>query len=174
MSGFAVWLALTALIASPDRTYEGNWYVSDETDNNTGAREVYAFQLHVKADDPDFVTLTLRCSKGKPTFFVDWDKLTFPDQTVLTIGPVANSDSEPIEQQYVFEKSEDAIERGLRASPEISSRIVSAIGQAKYLTITAHLESGTRTVGMDVDGTERAWNRVSRHCPIALMPRPPI
>ena len=168
-------LFLLAAQAQPaDRTYEGDWYVSDDTDNNTGERKVYAFQTYLKRGDPDYVTLTMRCSNGKPTFFVEWEDLAFPDQAVLTIGPVANSDSEPAEERYVFEKSEDVIERGLHASPETSAKIVSAIGQAKYAIITAHLASGKRTVGMDVDGTQRAWSRVSRHCPVRIMPRPPL
>jgi hypothetical protein len=157
-----------------DRAYEGDWYVSDDTDNNTGERKVYAFQLYLKKNDPNYVTLTMRCSSGKPTLFVEWEHLAFPDQVVLTIGPVANSDSEPKEQQYVFEKSEDPIERGLRASPETSETIVSAIGEAKYATVTAHLAPGTRTIGIDVDGTQRAWSRVSRHCPVRIMTRPPL
>ena len=168
-------LFLLAAQAQPaDRTYEGDWYVSDDTDNNTGERKVYAFQTYLKRGDPDYVTLTMRCSNGKPRFFVEWEDLAFPDQAVLTIGPVANSDSEPAEERYVFEKSEDVIERGLHASPETSAKIVSAIGQAKYAIITAHLASGKRTVGMDVDGTQRAWSRVSRHCPVRIMPRPPL
>jgi hypothetical protein len=171
----SVLIASTVAHAGPnDRTYEGNWYVSDTTDNNTGEREVYAFQMHLERDDPDFVTLRMRCSKGQPTFFVEWEHLPFPDQTVLTLGPVANPDSEPTEQQYVFQKSEDPVENGLRASPETSAKIVAAMGQAKYLTVTAYLESGIRTVGMDVDGTQRAWSRVSRHCPVQTMPRPPL
>lgn len=157
-----------------DRTYEGKWYVSDQTDNNTGEREVYAFQIHLKQDDPDYVTLTMRCTAGEPAFFVDWDNLSFPDQAVLTIGPVPGADSEPIEARYLFEKSSEVTEPGLRASPETSANIISAIGQANYLTITAHLTSGSRTVGIEIAGTQGAWNRVSRHCPVRLMPRPPL
>jgi hypothetical protein len=156
------------------RTFEADWYISDQTDNNTGEREVYAFQTYLKKNDPNFVTLTMRCSKGKPTFFVEWHDLAFPDQTVLTLGPVANPDAEPAEERYVFEKSEETLERGLRASPDTSAKIVAAIGLAKYSTVTAHLASGTRTVGVDVDGTQRAWSRVSRHCPVRIMPRPPL
>lgn len=166
--------AAVAQALPADRTYEGNWYVSDDTDNNTGERKVYAFQTYLKRDDPAYVTLTMRCSNGKPTFFVEWQDLAFPDQAVLTIGPVANPNSEPAEERYVFEKSADPVERGLRASPDTSARIVSAMGQAKYATVTAHLASGTRTVGMEIEGTQRAWSRVSRHCPVRLMPRPPL
>lgn len=157
-----------------DRTYEGKWYVSDQTDNNTGEREVYAFQIHLERDDPDYVTLTMRCTAGKPTFFIDWDNLSFPDRAVITIGPVANPDAEPVEAEYVFEKSSEVTEPGLRASPETSANIVSAIGEAKYATITAHLTSGVRTVGIEIAGTQGAWNRVSRHCPVRMMQRPPL
>lgn len=165
-----------ALAQAPtiDRTYEGNWYVSDSTSNNTGEREVYAFQLHLKARDPDYVTLTMRCSNGKPTILIDWQNITFPDQAVITLGPVADPDSEPAEVQYVFEKSEDSIERGMRASSDTSAKIVSAIGQAKYITITAHLSAGSRTVGMDINGTQAAWSRVSRHCPVQILELPPL
>jgi hypothetical protein len=156
-----------------DRTYEGQWYVSDSTDNNTGEREVYAFQTYI--DRTDYMSLRLICYEGQPIFFVEWDKIAFPSQTVLTIGPVATPDSEPDEKSYVFRKSnEDSILRGLQASPEVSQSIISAIGDAKYLTVTAHLSSGSRTVGIEVDGTQRAWSRVSRHCPIQILPQPPI
>jgi len=173
------WLATIAALvlaqAQPaSRANEGDWYVSDSTDNNTGEREVYAFRLHLKQGDPNDVTLTMRCSKGKPTFFIEWDDIPFPDQTVLTIGPVATPDSEPAEEKYLFEKSADILERGLRASPETSAKIVSAIGQAKYVVITAYLASGNRTVGIDVTGAQRAWSRVVRHCPIQIMPQPPL
>ena len=175
MGMISIIIAAAATQAQPaDRTYEGDWYVSDSTDNNTGEREVYAFQTYLERGDPNFVTLTMRCSNGRPTFFVEWQDVAFPDQSVLTIGPVANPDSEPAEERYVFEKSADVIDRGLRASPETSAKIVSAIGDAKYATVTAHLASGTRTIGMEVDGTQRAWSRVSRHCPVRVMPRPPL
>jgi hypothetical protein len=169
-------LAQAAPADRADRTYEGDWYVSDDTDNNTGERNVYAFHTYLKQDDPEFVTLTMRCTEGKPTFFVDWDKGEFLDQTVLTIGPVAHPDAEPAEDQYVFGKFKDelTIDRGLRASPATSAKIITAIGQAKYMTLTAHLASGARSVGVDVDGTQRAWSRVSRHCPVRKMQRPPL
>jgi hypothetical protein len=174
----ATWILFAASAAAQtlpaDRTYEGDWYVSDDTDNNTGERKVYAFQLHLKKNDPDYVTLKMRCTSGRPTFFVDWDGLAFPDQAVITVGPVAGPDAEPVEAQYVFEKSQEITEPGLRASPETSAKIVSAIGTAKYATITAHLATGSRTVGVDVAGTQAAWSRVSRHCPVKLMQRPPL
>ena len=173
------WVATAAALVlaqtqPTSRAQEGDWYVSDSTDNNTGEREVYAFRLHFKQSDPNDVTLTMRCTKGKPTFFIEWENLAFPDQTVLTIGPVASPDSEPSEEKYLFEKSEDIVERDLRASPETSAKIVAAIGQAKYVVITAYLASGNRTVGVDVNGTQRAWSRVSRHCPVQIMPQPPL
>jgi hypothetical protein len=167
---------LAALLqASPaDRAYEGDWFVSDSTDNNTGEREVYAFIVHFARADPDYVTLTMRCSKGNPTIFVEWQDRVFPNQTVLTIGPISVPETDPAEAQYVFEKSHDSIERGLRASPETSKKIISALGDSKYTTLTAHLASGSRTITLEVDGTQRAWNRVSRHCPIQLYSLPPI
>jgi hypothetical protein len=169
-------LLLMLAVQTPpaDRSHEGDWYVSDTTDNNTGEREVYAFQTYLKRGDPTYVTLTMRCSSGKPTFFVDWQDVSFPDQAVLTIGPVASPDSEPAEQQYVFQKSDDPIERGMRASPETSAKIIAAIGEAKYAIITAHLSFGSPTVGIDVSGTQGAWNRVLRHCPIQKVQRPPL
>lgn len=169
-------LILAALSAVPtkpsDPSYERDWFVSDMTDNNTGERAVWAFQTHSK--DKIYVSLTMRCSSGKPTFFVEWDDVTFPDETVLSIGPSSSLDSAAAEQPYVFEKSEDLNERGLRATPEISAKIIAAIGQSKYAAITAHLSAGTRTVGMEVDGTQEAWSRVLRHCPVQIIPRPPL
>ncbi|MET3472081.1 hypothetical protein ABIC78_002616 [Novosphingobium sp. 1529] len=168
-------IAAAAALAQPaDTTYEGKWFVSDDTDNNTGERKVYAFRVYLKPSDPDYVTLTMRCTNGKPTFFVDWDGFAFPDETVLTIGPVNDPDAEPNEKSYVFEKSTEISESGLRASPEISASIIAALGKAKYATVTAHLASGSRTVGVEIDGTQRAWDRVSRHCPVQIMPRPPL
>ena len=172
---FSALIAMSAVLAQPDhRSSEGDWYVSDQTDNNTGEREVYARQFYLRKEDPNYVTLTMRCSKGKPTLFVEWADLDFPDQTVLTIGPVASPDSEPADEQYVFGRSSDVMERGLEASPGTSAKIVSAIGRANYLTVTAHLASGTRIVGIKVNGTQGAWSRVSRHCPVQIMQRPPL
>lgn len=162
-------LVLPAHAEPADRKYEGVWYISDSTDNNTGEREVYAFQTYIKADD--FVGLKMRCSAGKPTFFVEWEDRDFPDQTVLTI---ASTDIGAAEQQYVFEKSTDTIERGLRASTETSAKIVTALAQAKYASFTAHLATGSRLVVIEVDGTQRAWARVSRHCPIRKQPLPAL
>lgn len=171
-------IALLTVAASPpqpvNRTYEGDWYVSDSTDNNTGEREVYAFQIHLKRDDPNFVTLTMRCAKGKPTFFVEWQDQTFPDQAVLTIRPIPNPKTIPSDEQFVFEKSDEGIERGLRASPETSAKIIASIGDAKFLSMSAYLSAGTRTVEIDVAGTQGAWNRISRHCPVRTVPLPPI
>lgn len=151
-----------------DRKYEGVWYISDSTDNNTGEREVYAFQTYIKGDD--FVGLKMRCSAGKPLFFVEWEDRDFPDQTVLTIG--STEIGAAAEQPYVFEKSTDTIERGLRASSETSAKIVTALAQVKHASFTAHLASGSRLVVIEVDGTQRAWARVSRHCPIRIQPLP--
>ena len=161
-----------AHVVPSDRAYEGDWYVVDDTDNNTGERKVYALQLHLKRND--YVTLTMRCTDGKPIFFIDWDGIAFPDKSVITIAPEGDAGSGPKEAQYVFEKSTETTERGLRASSEISASIIAAIGQAKYVAITAHLPSGGRTVDVEVTGTQGAWTRVSRHCPVRLMQRPPL
>jgi hypothetical protein len=165
----------TAGMAAPaDRGSEGDWGISDDTDNNSGERKVYAFQMYFPRDQRGYVTLTMRCSAGKPTFFVRWTELDFPDQTVVTISPILADGSNPAEERYVFEKSEDPIEDGLRASPETSSKIVAALGQATSAEFTAHLSSGRRTAVIDVAGTPGAWSRVSRHCPVRKMPMPPI
>src|SRR6202007_3370966 len=110
-----------------------NWYVSDSTDNNTGLREVYAFVQHLDRDE--YATLRMRCSKGKPTIFVKWQDVPFADYSVITIAVAKSPDSEPAEGRYVFEKSEDPVENGMRASPEASAKIISAIGQAKYVVL---------------------------------------
>lgn len=163
-------LAMAAAQTEPvDRTYEGDWYVSDDTDNNTGEREVYAF-THVF--EPDYITLTLRCSDGEPKVFLRWDDEKFPDQSVVTFGPVQVS--EPFEESYVFERSDDSIERGLKASAETSRAIIKAMGEAKFTTVTVRIFSMNRTAGIEVDGTQRAWDRVVRHCPVRKYPRPPI
>jgi hypothetical protein len=157
-----------------DRSQEGDWHISDDTDNNTGERKVYAFQMYFPKRDLEYVTLTMRCSNNRPTFFVSWTQVPFPDQTVLTISPATESTTEPTDERYVFEKSEDPVEDGLRASPETSLKIVSAIGQAELVTVTAHLAGSPRTVPVEVRGTQRAWSRVSRHCPIKKMALPPL
>lgn len=164
-------LSCDASATSPTRTYEGVWYVMDSTDNNTGAREVEAFQSYIKP--ANYVTLRMRCSNGKPTMFVEWADVEFPDQVVLTIGPRRDLASATNDQQYVFAKSDDPVESGLRAAPETSSAIVSAMTGAKYALVVAHLSSGRRAVDMDVDGTAGAWSRVSRHCPIRTSQPPP-
>lgn len=171
----AVAVLVPGLEASPvDRSREGNWSIVDTTDNNTGEREVYALQFHIKPNDPDFVTLTLRCSRGRPVFLMQWSDVTLPDHVAVTIGPVRQPDAEPVEQQYLFDKSDDAIEFGFRASPETTSNIIAAIGDAKYATVSIYPSSGRRTIGVDVTGTRRAWSRVVRHCPVKILPVPPI
>jgi hypothetical protein len=173
MIGFLL-AATLAASQSPDRTYEGDWYIADSTDNNTGRREVYAFQTFIKGKD--YVSLRMVCADGTPAFVVEWEDIVFPDHTVLTLGPVFGPDAEPQESAYVFRQSitDGVIDRGLIAAPEVSKTIISAIGDAKYVTVKAHLPSGSRTVGIEVDGTASAWKRVSRHCPVAILPLPPI
>lgn len=148
---------------SPSRTYEGVWYINDSTDNNTGEREVDAFQQYIKEE---YVTLRMRCSEGKPTFFVEWEDQAFPDQVVVSIA------SASVERPYVFEKATDIVQRGLRASAETSAKIITELGTSKYASITAHLASGSRTVSMEITGAQGAWRRVSRHCPIRSTPPP--
>lgn len=159
---------------SIDRSKEGDWGIVDSTDNNTGEREVYALKMHFEENEPDWITLTLRCADGKPTIFIRWVHLEFPDQTVLTIEPTNRSRLEPADDRYLFEKSLDPVESGLRASPATSARIVTAIGRDKYVMIIAHLSSGTVARHLEFEGTQRAWNRVSQHCPVRRMPQPPM
>jgi hypothetical protein len=151
--------------------YEGAWYVADDTDNNTGERQVYAFLQRFVKDE--YVTLRMRCTDGKPMFLVEWADQTFPDQTVVTLGTSADEYSEPTNRQYVFEQSKDAVDPWLRASPETTAKIVADIGEAEFVSVTAYQTSGKRTVGMDTAGTQQAWARVSRHCPVRKMARPP-
>lgn len=169
-------LLAAAVAAEPNsRTYEGDWYVSDTTDNNTGDREVYAFKVRLKSNDPDYVTLTMKCSNGQPAFLVEWEGKDFPDQAVLTIGPVQSSDDEPNEEQYVFEKMpRGSADRGLKASPSVSRQIVAAIGNAPYMVLTAHLPGRSPMVGIETKGTQGAWARVIRHCPVQKMAVPPL
>jgi hypothetical protein len=156
------------------REHEGEWYFSDTTDNNTGERQVYAMVLHVASGDPDFVQVYMRCSAGKPTFWIDWSNLDFPDQAVVSVFAEGGPKGEPADQSYVFEKSTDPVESGLRASPETSARIVAAIATSSLVTISAHLAPGPRSVVINVDGAQRAWDRVSRHCPVQKLPVPPL
>ena len=165
--------AAAGAIQSAPARYEGDWYVSDTTDNITGEREVYAFQSFLKGDDPNYVTIRMRCSDTKPTIFIEWENLSFPDQTVLTISPILSDGTNPKSEQYIFQKSEDIIERGLRASPDTSANIVSTIGNSKHLALVAHLSAGSKSVEIDVSGTLGAWSRVSRNCPVKLMTLPP-
>ena len=171
MFGLLLALMFTTQI---DRTYEESWYVSDLTDNNVGVREVYAFLLHTSEYDPDVVTVTMRCSNDEPVLFLEWSNLALPSQAVVTIGPVSNPDDEPLEASYIFEKSLNPLESGHRASAATSQEIIRAIGSASYAVITVHSSSGSRTLGLEVDGAPKAWNRVSRHCPATTMPQPPV
>lgn len=155
------------------REHEGKWFVSDDTDNNTGERNVYAFAWNLKPGPSDWVTLTMRCSGGKPTFFVDWHNVSFPDETVLSIYSDTGPDS-PTDTSFVFEKSEDPVESGLRASPETSAHIIAAIGASDIITVSAHLSSGNLSAVIETTGTKGAWSRVSRHCPTQKMPVPPL
>lgn len=182
-------LAVTAVIAAicagasaeeaaVDRSHAGAWYVSDDTDNNTGERKVYAFVMHLEDRDPDYVTVTMGCDdSGKPGLVVEWDKLPFPDQAVLSIGATSDPDAEPEEKQFVFTKGTRGIGmfgRGLIASPETSAQIIALMAENDYATITAHVSPSAKTVGIEVGGTPQAWDRVVRHCPAPKMPLPPL
>lgn len=158
-------------VANP--ALEGDWYVSDTTDNNTGEREVYAFTSFFGRANGEYVTLKMRCSKGAPIVSVEWTDVSFPDQAVLSIGAVTAPDAEPAEEPYMFTRSDDAVERGLFATPAISLKIIGALGSSTSATIAAHLSPSTRIIQMPVAGTQRAWSRVARHCPVKSMPRPP-
>lgn len=152
--------------------WEGAWYVVDSTDNNTGDRDVSAFQSYITG--LDYVSLRMQCSDGKPTLAVEWSDQKFPDQTVVTFGASADADSDPTDRQYVFEQQKGAIDRWLRPPAETAAKIVAAIGDAGYVTVTAYPTSGKRSVGMDITGMPQAWARVSRHCPVRKMARPPM
>jgi hypothetical protein len=172
MIDFLIAAAAASVQLTPGR-HEGDWYISDTTDNITGKREVEAFQLHLKQDDPNYVTITMRCSNSKPTIFIEWHDLSFPDQTVLSISPILPDGTNPKSERYIFEKSEDSVERGLRASPDTSANIVSMIGRAKTINLVAHLSIASKGIEIDVNGAPDAWSRVARNCPIKLMPLPP-
>jgi hypothetical protein len=169
---FLIAAAAVSTQPSPAR-YEGDWYISDTKYNITGEREVEAFQLHLKQDDPNYVTIRMRCSNSKPMVFIEWDNLSFPDQTVLSISPILSDGTNPKSDKYIFEKSEGVIDRGLRASPDSSANLVSMIGSTKQINLTAHLSVGSKSVNIDVNGTLGAWGRVSRNCPVKLLPLPP-
>lgn len=172
------WPLSAALGAAPplptDRKYEGDWYVIDATNNNTGEREVYAFLLHRRQNEPDQVTLTMRCTEGKPIVYIEWEGVDFPERTLIAVSPARTADSRVEGAQYAFEMPGKVTEPGLRASPETSARIIAALGDVKHAIFTARPAAGSRTVKVDIAGTPGAWSRVSRHCPVRLMPRPPL
>lgn len=170
--GLSILASVSAAAQTADRSREGVWYVADSTDNNTGERTVYALQLYFESDV--FVSLYLRCSKGRPTFFFDWDKVSFPDQTVLTISPLASDGTNVASESFVIEKSEEDSDGRFKATPEVSAKIVSRLGSAKQAAFTSYPSSRARTMTIEVDGTQRAWERVSRHCPVKTMPTPPM
>lgn len=161
-----------ALASSRSAAVEGDWYVSDTTDNNTGEREVYAFAQLI--DETDFVTFRMRCSAGKPTVAIEWSDRTFPDKVAVTIGAGQTADSDPVEKSYIFANSRDPIERGLIATPSTSIDIVRDLGASKYAAIAVHVASSPKVVVVSTEGTQRAWDRVVRHCPVQTLPRPPL
>jgi hypothetical protein len=162
-------------LAPSDRGSEGDWTISDTTDNNTGVRDVYALNLYIdKSADGDFVTVTLRCSEGKPVMFVEWVDLNLADQTVITITPDGGTDYGKPGTGYVFSKSTDVLQRGWKATPEDSARIVKSLAAADFMAVTAHKPEGKRMVVFNAAGTTGAWSRVSRHCPAPTLPKPPL
>lgn len=164
-------VALALQTPAVDRSKEGDWHVVDSTDNNTGEREVSAMQLFI--DRRNFVRLSMICKDGRPAFAVDWDDLPFPDHAVLTIDPLVDDEPSPA-QRYVFEKSKGIADSEMLAAPQVSDQIIRAIGRASSISITAHLTTGDRMVMIDTEGTAGAWARVNRHCPVRIMPLPPM
>lgn len=166
-------LAMAAAQAEPiAREREGNWHISDITDNNTGEREVYAMQLDSDSSDRETVFLYMRCHAGKPVLNLEWLDLRMPRQAVVIIGPVQKN--EPFHESYIFTKSDETSYRGWQASPETSEKVIRAIGSADFTTISVEAATGVKVIGMNIEGTQRAWQRVSRHCPVRTYPLPPI
>jgi hypothetical protein len=66
--------------------------------------------------------------------------------------------------------------RPRRSTPSRSgtrTRCIRTIASS-LVTISAHLAPGPRSVVINVDGAQRAWDRVSRHCPVQKLPVPPL
>lgn len=169
-------LAMAAAQAEPvdpdSRRFEGDWIVTDVTDNNTGEREVDASVMYYERGRSDLVHLRMKCVEGSPTMFLDWFDLELPDQAVVTFHAIDGAETEPA--QFVMQKSTDAIDRGLRASPEVSSQIVSLFGDASFTYVTLHLQYRNRSFRVGIEGAQDAWARVVRHCPVRTYPLPPI
>lgn len=176
LAGFGCSLSatVTAQEQNSPRSREGDWAISDSTDNNTGEREVYAFQMYFPEHIRGYVTLSMKCVGGKPTFIINWTEITFPAQSVVTISPTTASDPTHEQYQYVMRWNDDPILQGLHASPENSARIVDRIGASSQVMVSTHLPNAARTVTIDVRGAARAWDRVRRHCPVRLLPVPPL
>lgn len=172
-----IFLATAALASSPiaqvDREKAGDWSMWDRTDNNVGKREVSAMNIFLEGKE--YVHFTMVCDDGHPVFVVDWENVQFPDQAVLTIGPIAKMNSdETDDRQYIFEKSTAYPTRGLRASVATSQSIIDAIGDAPFTVFTAHVPGQIHSAGIKTAGTKTAWDRVKRHCPATSMPMPPL
>ncbi len=175
MKALVIALAASAALPQaevPSRAVEGDWFVSDDTDNNTGERKVYALNTFV--GDSEFVMITMSCKGSYPRLVIQWDNATFADQAVFTIQPGGASQNAGAGANYVFEKVIEETERGMEASKAASSQIVASLGNAESATITAHLPSSNRLVSMNVGGTQQAWARVVRHCPVKAGPVPPL
>lgn len=162
-----------AQVEHADRSKEGNWSIMDQTDNNTGDREVWAMLTHYEPPDRDFVNLFIKCTDGRPTLSFSWHEATFPDQAVVSIGSIADSDAQLEDTQFVFAKVKDTVLGDYRATPKVSAEIVAAIGTADYTSIIVH-GYGEKMIGANVSGLPGAWRRVLRHCPVKKLPLPPL
>lgn len=152
---------------------EGVWTISDTTDNNSGEREVWAMRVH--AEDRDYISIYLQCSGDLPTLTIDWDGMPLPDQAVFSVAPIADSDAASIPIDFVLKKESQSLAfRGYAGSPTKSAEIVKLIGDADDVTITAHTIDGARSALIEVRGLRQAWSRVARHCPVSILPVPPV
>lgn len=164
----------TASAGAPDRGTEGDWYVGDTTDNNTGVRKVDALNTHV--EDSEFVMVSMICRAGSPRVIIQWENATFADQAVFTIQPSRSPNDSGAGIDYVFQKitAEDHTKGGMEASREVSAQIIAGLGSTPKATIVAHLPYMNRSILLNVQGTSQAWARVARHCPEKTGPLPPL
>lgn len=136
----AAFLAASAAILSTvgradpsDRGKEGNWFVYEKTDNNTGERKVHASLAYVERFDADVVFVKMDCIRGEPLIQIDWYDKKAPQQAVVSIGAVQNPDDERAEKSYVFRKIDGLLGMGLMAAAEVSKEIIAHVGQSHTL-----------------------------------------
>lgn len=166
-------LAMAAMNAAPtDRTYEGDWYVSDDTNNNTGERKVYAFSSNLGEEHKNTVFMQLKCIDSVPIVELEWWDLKLPKRTVVTFG--VGYRTEPTDHSFIFEKSPVSYEKELRASQEDSEKIIKTVGDTEFLILTVETVSGEKWARIPASGIRGAWERVVRHCPVRKYPLPPI